>query len=359
MESGYILIDKPSGVTSFDCIRSLRTVLPGLKMGHAGTLDPAATGLMIIALGKSTKRLSELLGLPKSYEALIRLGIATDTGDADGQVTQSDDASDVTAEDVRRELHNMQGILALPVPAYSAVKRGGEPLYAKARRGEVVDVPVKDMGVTEARLVSKDGDVLRVIFSVSSGTYVRSLAEELGRRLSVPASLAGLRRTAIGPYTIAQAVPLALATSRDIVKELEASSSSMHTTLSGFKQFILRGNVVDLAVGVVIGAAFGTLVNSLVSDLLTPLIAAIAKAPDFSSLSWTLNGSQLMYGNFLNAFISFMIVAAAVYFFVVTPVTALMSAMKKEEAAAVTPKEDPEEVRLLREIRDALRQRAS
>jgi tRNA pseudouridine55 synthase len=358
MESGYILIDKPSGVTSFDCIRRLRTVLPGVKMGHAGTLDPAATGLMIIALGRSTKRLSELLGLPKSYEAFVRLGVATDTGDADGRIIESGDAGKVTADDIRRELRGMQGILELPVPAYSAVKRGGEPLYAKARRGEVVDVPVKTMGVTEARLISKDEDIAHIIFSVTSGTYVRSLAEELGRRLSLPASLVGLRRTAIGSYSISQAIPLAAATVADIVKELEIPSSSMHTTLSGFKQFILRGNVVDLAVGVVIGAAFGTLVNSLVSDLLTPLIAAVAKAPDFSSLSWTLNGSQLMYGNFLNAFISFMIVAASIYFFVVTPVTALLSRMKKEEAA-LPPKEDAEEVRLLREIRDALKQRSN
>ncbi len=111
--------------------------------------------------------------------------------------------------------------------------------------------------------------------------------------------------------------------------------------LKGFKQFILRGNVVDLAVGVVIGAAFGTLVNSMVKDLLTPLIAAIAKQPDFSGIILTLNGSSLMIGSFLNSLISFLIVAIAVYFFVVTPINTLMSKLNKQPPADPTRKKCP------------------
>ncbi len=111
--------------------------------------------------------------------------------------------------------------------------------------------------------------------------------------------------------------------------------------LKGFKQFILRGNVVDLAVGVVIGAAFTTLVNSLVKDLLTPLIAAIAKQPDFSSIIFTINGSAFMLGTFLNALISFIIVAAAVYFFVVAPINTLTTKMRKEPPADPTHKKCP------------------
>ena len=111
--------------------------------------------------------------------------------------------------------------------------------------------------------------------------------------------------------------------------------------LKGFKQFILRGNVVDLAVGVVIGAAFTTLVNSLVKDLLTPLIAAIAKQPDFSSIIFTINGSAFMLGTFLNALISFIIVAAAVYFFVVAPINTLSAKMRKEPPADPTHKKCP------------------
>jgi large conductance mechanosensitive channel len=113
--------------------------------------------------------------------------------------------------------------------------------------------------------------------------------------------------------------------------------------LSGFKQFILRGNVVDLAVGVVIGAAFGGVVTALTKDLLTPLIAAIVKAPDFSALKWTLNGSTFLYGDFVNALISFLLVAGAVYFFVVTPINALIARNRKDPAPAdPTTKKCPE-----------------
>ena len=112
--------------------------------------------------------------------------------------------------------------------------------------------------------------------------------------------------------------------------------------LKGFKQFILRGNVVDLAVGVVMGAAFGTVVNSLVKNFLTPLIGAIAKVPDFSGLAFTINHSKFMYGDLANAIISFLLVAAAVYFFVVTPMNALVSRMRKEAPADPTTKKCPE-----------------
>jgi large conductance mechanosensitive channel len=112
--------------------------------------------------------------------------------------------------------------------------------------------------------------------------------------------------------------------------------------LKGFKEFILRGNVVDLAVGVVMGAAFGTVVTALVKDVLTPLIGAIAKVPDFSNLSFTINGSQFMYGDFLNALIAFLLVAASIYFFVIAPMNTLLKKMKKEKPADPTNKMCPE-----------------
>ena len=120
--------------------------------------------------------------------------------------------------------------------------------------------------------------------------------------------------------------------------------------LTGFRDFILRGNVVDLAVGVVIGAAFGKVVDALVKDLLTPFIGAIVRAPDFSQLSFSLNGSRFMYGEFVNISISFVLVAVAVYFFVVVPVNKLLAKLKKPETTVV-----PEDIALLREIRDALK----
>jgi large conductance mechanosensitive channel len=122
--------------------------------------------------------------------------------------------------------------------------------------------------------------------------------------------------------------------------------------LAGFRDFILRGNVVDLAVGVVIGAAFGTVVNSLVKDLLTPLIAALVSAPDFSGLAFTINGSKFLYGSFLNALIAFLISASAIYFFVVAPLNRVLARFKKEAA-----NEPSSTDKLLMEIRDALKQR--
>lgn len=116
----------------------------------------------------------------------------------------------------------------------------------------------------------------------------------------------------------------------------------MHKLLEGFKKFILRGNVVDLAVGVVVGASFGAVVTALVKDLITPLIGAIAKIPDFSGLAFTLNGSKFMYGEFINALISFLLVAAAVYFFVIMPINALIAKTKKNEAITPTTKKCPE-----------------
>ena len=186
-------------------------------MGHAGTLDPMATGLMIIGVGEGTKMLGQYLRLSKSYEANILLGIHTDTGDITGQeLAISNDQfpnksqiSKITNEEIRRTLQGMVGKLELSVPAYSAIKRGGEALYKKARRGEVVDVPMKTMEVTSSDFLGMEphpqGLLVKARFDVGSGTYVRSLAEELGRRLGVPATLAGLWRTRIGDFKIEDA----------------------------------------------------------------------------------------------------------------------------------------------------------
>ena len=155
MNTNILLIDKPKGITSFDCIRILRRKLGVRKMGHAGTLDPMATGLMIISVGEGTKRLQELLKLPKVYEAEILFGIKTDTGDITGKILEeskvSGQMSDVTK--LSEVLTGMVGKLELPVPAYSAIKRGGEALYKKARRGEVVETPIKTMEIKAAEFL--------------------------------------------------------------------------------------------------------------------------------------------------------------------------------------------------------------
>ncbi len=210
--SGIILIDKPKGISSFDCIRVLRKKLAIKKMGHAGTLDPEASGLMIIGVGNSTKDLEKYLKLDKSYQATILFGEKTDTGDSEGKILESVEVTSIDNGKLESEVATMVGKLDLPVPRFSAIKQGGEPLYKKARRGDSFEVPFKEMIVRGARLVSfctkGNRSVAVVDFEVSSGTYVRSLAEELGKRMGLPARLDDLRRTSIGDFKVEDAKKL-------------------------------------------------------------------------------------------------------------------------------------------------------
>lgn len=207
-EGKIILIDKPKGITSFDVIRILRKKLGIRKMGHAGTLDPFATGLLIIAIGDATKKLTQFIKLPKTYEAEIVFGIATDSGDETGKIIRQE-KSVISREDLEAEINKLIGVQKLAVPIFSAIKIGGEALYKKARRGEKIDLPIKEMEVRNAILkdvvYENSQTVVNLILDVSSGTYIRSLAVELGRRLSAPAHVRNLRRTKIGDFSIEQA----------------------------------------------------------------------------------------------------------------------------------------------------------
>lgn len=216
-DSELLLIDKPAGKTSMDVIRVLRRKLGIKKIGHAGTLDPLATGLMLIGIGPGTKKLTELVKLDKEYVAEIRIGERRSTGDLEGVILEEKEVTELPKEAVELALQSMIGTLTLTVSAYSAIKVNGVPMYKKARKaeqkGEVVeDVPVRDMRVDEAELLSYKIDggraVATVCFTVGSGTYVRSLAEELGRRLNYPATLQNLRRTKVGIFDIKDAQPL-------------------------------------------------------------------------------------------------------------------------------------------------------
>ena len=209
-KKNILLIDKPKGITSFDCIRKLRTKLGIRKMGHAGTLDPNATGLMIIGLNDGTKKLSEYIGLDKTYEAEIALGISTTTGDPEGETLREIPNSNIKIpkKQIENVIEDFVGEHNIPVPAYSAIKQKGEPLYKKARRGEKVETPIKKMVVHEAELLSYTQPLLTVRLHVSSGTYIRSLAEEIGRQLDLPAMLSNLRRTQIGDFKIENATTL-------------------------------------------------------------------------------------------------------------------------------------------------------
>ncbi len=221
ISGNILLVDKPKGITSFDVIRILRRKLGIRKMGHAGTLDPMASGLMIIGVNEGTKKMSEFLKLPKVYVADVLLGKKTDTGDVEGRVIEEANVSEIPKEKIakiREVIAGMIGKHLLPVPMYSAIKIGGRPLYKLARKKEKgaelteeeknVTPPIKEMEVIFARLLGVDGSVLKIEMEVSSGTYIRTLGEELGRRLGYPATLSGLRRTKIGEFLIENAFAL-------------------------------------------------------------------------------------------------------------------------------------------------------
>ena len=204
-----LLIDKPKGITSFDVIRRLRKELNIKKMGHAGTLDPLATGLMIIGIESGTKKLHEYLKLPKEYVAEVRIGERRSTGDMEGIILEKKDVAFIDETEVRSVLTEMIGTLTLPVSAYSAIKKDGVPFYKRARKAEkkgvfIEDVPLRAMEVYEAELQSiecaENRCVVTVRFFVGSGTYIRSLGEYLGRQLGYPATLQNLRRTKIGDF---------------------------------------------------------------------------------------------------------------------------------------------------------------
>lgn len=214
MTEDILLIDKPKGITSFDVIRRLRKELNIRKMGHGGTLDPLATGLMIIGIEAGTKKLNDYLKLPKEYIAEVRIGERRSTGDLEGTILESKDIESIDEEKVRVILNEMIGKLTLPVSAYSAIKKDGVPLYKRARKAEkkgetITDVPERVMEVFEAELLKSECRenrcVLTIRFFVGSGTYIRSLGEEIGKRLGYPATLQDLRRTKIGELRIEDA----------------------------------------------------------------------------------------------------------------------------------------------------------
>jgi tRNA pseudouridine55 synthase len=209
-DSNIILVDKPKGISSYDCIRILQKKLSIKKMGHAGTLDPLATGLLIIGVNEGTKQLHSLLGLSKVYEAEVLLGKRTDSGDITGNVVEEAPVPDVSLEKIEEVLKNFTGIQELPVPIYSAIKRQGKPLYQYVRecKEHEIEVPVKPMMVHEAQVLSKHGNVVHIRWNVGSGTYIRSLAEEFGKRLGTVATIQNLRRVSIGVYTVENAIKL-------------------------------------------------------------------------------------------------------------------------------------------------------
>jgi tRNA pseudouridine55 synthase len=191
--SGLVLVDKPAGPSSFAIVRDLRR-RTGARAGHAGTLDPFATGLLLVLLGRSTKLAGRFVGLDKRYLTEVDLTVRTSTGDPEGEVVEELEPPD--RDELARRLEQLHGEIELPVPAASAVKIGGERAYRLHRKGVAVEMPVRRSTVHELELVSFDGRIATLDLLVSSGTYVRSIAEALGGHC------ASLRRTEVGPFHV-------------------------------------------------------------------------------------------------------------------------------------------------------------
>lgn len=267
--SGILLLDKPQGPTSHDLVARTRKALGTRRVGHAGTLDPMATGLLILGVESSTRLLTYLVGLDKEYTATIRLGEATDTDDAEGAVVSSAASDDVSDADIAAGIRDLTGEIAQVPSSFSAIKVDGVRSYDRARAGEPVELPARTVTVSAFEVLATrrtaSGAGLAVIdlevrVAVSSGTYVRALARDLGLALGVGGHLTALRRTRIGPFSVEAAVQpdddlaAALRPPADVARELFP--------------------VTELAADAALALAQGRRVPVSVGD--APIVAAVA-----------------------------------------------------------------------------------
>ncbi|TBR39217.1 MULTISPECIES: tRNA pseudouridine(55) synthase TruB [Dyella] len=197
---GIVLLDKPLGMSSNQALQAARRMFRAEKGGHTGALDPLATGLLPLCLGEATKIAGSLLGSRKAYVADCRLGVTTTTADLEGDVVETRPVPSFSDGEIERALAPLRGRILQVPPVYSALKQGGEPLYVKARRGEVVDVPPREVEVFRLEVMSRTADSVRLHVECGSGTYVRSLAVDFGDNLGCGAHLTGLRRLWVEPF---------------------------------------------------------------------------------------------------------------------------------------------------------------
>jgi tRNA pseudouridine55 synthase len=198
--TGILLLDKPQGLSSNQALQKARRLFRADKGGHTGSLDPLATGLLPLCFGEATKIAGLLLGSRKAYETECVLGVTTTTDDAEGEVVQQRSVPAVDEATIRAALARLTGRVVQVPPVYSALKQDGEPLYRRARRGEQVEVPSREVDVHRFELLGRDGDRLRLFVECGSGTYVRSLVRDLGEALGCGAHVTVLRRAWVEPF---------------------------------------------------------------------------------------------------------------------------------------------------------------
>lgn len=217
--AGVLLVDKAEGPTSHDLVASIRRAAGMRKVGHAGTLDPFASGLLLVLLGSATRLSEYFLGMDKVYEAVIRLGIETDSHDLDGEIVSENSGwGDVTPTGLDRALETLRGPILQRPPVYSAKKVQGEPAHRRVRRGEKVELEPVTVVVHELEVTGLALPEINLRVRCSSGTYIRALARDLGQALGVGGHLTSLRRTGIGPFPISSAQLLSALSSPEEVR---------------------------------------------------------------------------------------------------------------------------------------------
>lgn len=205
---GIIVVDKPIGITSFDVIRVLRRNLKERRIGHTGTLDPLATGILVICVGKATKLAQDIEGYEKEYVADLELGFKTDTYDIEGKVLDKVDKFDISYENFEKTLETFKGDIKQVPPMYSAIKVDGKKLYELAREGVEIERKARDVSIKNLETISFDGVKAKIDCTVSKGTYIRSLIYDLGEELGTFATMTGLRRTRVGEEDLGRAFTL-------------------------------------------------------------------------------------------------------------------------------------------------------
>lgn len=247
--SGVLLVDKPAGITSHDVVAIVRRATRTRRVGHAGTLDPFATGLLVVLVGRGTRLIPYMDGEPKVYEATIRFGTETDTDDGTGSPTRQ--ASSPSDDEIARGIAQLTGRIEQVPPAYSAKQIGGTRAYAAARRGAPLDLAPAPVTVHEWTLLGRRGDDLDVRITCSGGTYIRALARDLGRLTGSAGHLSALRRTSSGPFSVEGAVSVdelrearpTLRPLRDAIPSLPAQHLSPEE-----RQRVAHGNAVPARV---------------------------------------------------------------------------------------------------------------
>lgn len=208
MAAGVLNIDKLQSMTSHDVVSRIRRVSNMRRVGHAGTLDPLATGVLLLCVGRATRLVEYLMGQPKQYITTVRLGQTTDSYDAEGDVVTERPYTHVTTTHIAAALEPFRGTIQQQPPMYSAIKKDGQPLYKLARQGKEVERPSRSVHIYSLEMTAWEPPHLSLSVTCSSGTYIRSLAHDLGESLGCGGHVTALRRTAVGDFTLATAIPL-------------------------------------------------------------------------------------------------------------------------------------------------------